>query len=853
MASGQDIRAGGASVELRAIDKTKAGLDAAAARLRAWGAGIAAVGGIIAAAGAAVAGGMVAMATSIANEGKEMGELAQRTGTTVEAFTSLLAVANRLGIETPQFAAGFSIMHQNMRLAALGSHEAQVKFRALGLTVQDLAGMSSDDRFRTIADRISQIGDQGQRAAAAMSLFGESGARFLPMFNLGSEGIRQRERTAEDRGETWTAQDVANSNLFLQNINAIKRAVTTIIGEFAKALLPGLIAGTDHLKKISDHITEIGLQVVQWTRDNSGLVTVLFTIFDWCIIIGPAIVGIGGALAVLPFIVGAIASAFVGLAIVVKGLAAIAVVALAIPLAIIGNILGAIAAIGVVVGGLILFAPFLIMVGAVTAVVGAIGYLTYKLAEFVGKLVLVPGYAEEVFGAIRDAARSAGEWLARTARAGLEAWWQLMGAIVERIEDTVPQVRAHFSRVVFAIREALDAAGPRIVSWAGSAWSAVTRIASMQMGMVRGILNGVVSFAGRAWERISAGASSAWDRVASAASYVWNRITTGLAPAVSALSAGWTEMSGTAVSAWGGIVDAIQAGEIGLAVDVLWAGIKLAWEQGIGALQVAWVEFKGFVVDVVHEEWTEIQAASLRGWAAMQSGWATAVEALTVIWAGLIYEVRSSWAVIVGSILGGIRRIASGLGPLGTAAGLALDFLGVSSQEDIDRQTAADVAAARGQRDQMQGAARDIGRERREDANRAAASREADIRADAARAAEQRASERLAEAEASGNQGAIDLADIDFRNAVEAASIAAAQASARRNAGIASGATDAAFQIANRGFSSTGAFNVVDAAQQFGGGQSVEVQILEEQRNANTLARELIAEIRRLNIGTVFG
>jgi hypothetical protein len=57
----------------------------------------------------------------------------------------------------------------------------------------------------------------------------------------------------------------------------------------------------------------------------------------------------------------------------------------------------------------------------------------------------------------------------------------------------------------------------------------------------------------------------------------------------------------TAKTTFGGIVDAIRAGEMELAWQITLAGMDLAWKQLVFNLTDAWVGFKGFFVDAWHQ------------------------------------------------------------------------------------------------------------------------------------------------------------------------------------------------------------------------------------------------------------
>lgn len=96
----------------------------------------------------------------------------------------------------------------------------------------------------------------------------------------------------------------------------------------------------------------------------------------------------------------------------------------------------------------------------------------------------------------------------------------------------------------------------------------------------------------------------------------------------------------TATTTFAAIADALKAGDIALAGEILWTALKLAWAQGTAALQATWAKFKATFVQTavaafygMLEVWAKVQASLERLWASASSTfvslWASAVESVT--------------------------------------------------------------------------------------------------------------------------------------------------------------------------------------------------------------------------------
>jgi len=83
----------------------------------------------------------------------------------------------------------------------------------------------------------------------------------------------------------------------------------------------------------------------------------------------------------------------------------------------------------------------------------------------------------------------------------------------------------------------------------------------------------------------------------------------------------------------GGMADALAAGDLTLAAQVLWAGLKLAWEQGTHALLQVWLGLKGKFLGIVNDFVYGGQAL-----------WVEFVASVQSLWARLVGFLRSTWA-----------------------------------------------------------------------------------------------------------------------------------------------------------------------------------------------------------------
>lgn len=95
---------------------------------------------------------------------------------------------------------------------------------------------------------------------------------------------------------------------------------------------------------------------------------------------------------------------------------------------------------------------------------------------------------------------------------------------------------------------------------------------------------------------------------------VWDSLKSTWTDTIGSLVKLFADMKGTALEAFGGIADALKAGDIKLAMKILWTGLKLEWVQGVDFLKLKWLEFSSFVAT----KFTEAIHAVLKVWETAQ-------------------------------------------------------------------------------------------------------------------------------------------------------------------------------------------------------------------------------------------
>jgi len=113
--------------------------------------------------------------------------------------------------------------------------------------------------------------------------------------------------------------------------------------------------------------------------------------------------------------------------------------------------------------------------------------------------------------------------------------------------------------------------------------------------------------------------------------------------ALSWLGEQFGNLKATVTKVVGGMADALAAGDVALAAQILWLSIKLAWDQGIAAINAAWLEAKRFFVSTAQQMWFGTLAAAQIGFHAIEVAWIETTVFLSKTWTNFIGGFKKIW------------------------------------------------------------------------------------------------------------------------------------------------------------------------------------------------------------------
>ena len=169
-----------------------------------------------------------------------LSKLSRRLGLTYGQMAGLKLAGDLAGVGVETIATAATKADVAFISASNGSKEATAKFTSLGLSMAELQKLSPDQRFAAIADAIAKLPTAAERSAAAIKLFGKSGAELVPLFEEGAGAIKRATDQAKAFGLTLTnAQGLGVEKMndsFTSAFAAIQGLATQVVSNLAEPI-----------------------------------------------------------------------------------------------------------------------------------------------------------------------------------------------------------------------------------------------------------------------------------------------------------------------------------------------------------------------------------------------------------------------------------------------------------------------------------------------------------------------------------------------------------------------------------------------------------------------------------------
>jgi phage-related protein len=228
---------------------------------------------VIAALAVAVAAVTVAiggLVFSTAEASAELVDLSTKTGISTTQLQELAYIGEQVGTSQETITGSLARLTRSMsgaqdqwqeytskqeEAAAKGEEfdgqlgDSAAAFEKLGISVTDSTGQLRDrqDVFNDVINALGGVGNEAERDALAMSIFGKSAMELNPLIKAGTSEMERLAQEAHEVGAVMSEENVAAFEAFDDTLASLQMGLKGTLGTLASAFLPGFQAVFDQL------------------------------------------------------------------------------------------------------------------------------------------------------------------------------------------------------------------------------------------------------------------------------------------------------------------------------------------------------------------------------------------------------------------------------------------------------------------------------------------------------------------------------------------------------------------------------------------------------------------------------
>lgn len=206
---------------------------------------------------AGVVASVMAIGVAFASTADKIDVAINKFGGTAEEWQTNSFIWDRLTGSADAYEQILSAINSNLGQVQKESSRVGTVLEQLGLTFDDLKGKTSTEALQIYLDALSNIGDEAERQAIAVSLFGESvGVYLAQMLSTSTDQINEWTQAAQEAG-IMTNEQVAEGAKLQDTLDDLTKTFKTMIATLGTALMPLIQTIANIVKSLSPMINGI--------------------------------------------------------------------------------------------------------------------------------------------------------------------------------------------------------------------------------------------------------------------------------------------------------------------------------------------------------------------------------------------------------------------------------------------------------------------------------------------------------------------------------------------------------------------------------------------------------------------
>ena len=189
----------------------------------------------------------------------QIDKMSQKIGLSAKAYQEWDYVLQINGSSIESMSTGMKTLTNKFDEAMMGSKSATETFERLGLSMEDIQGLSREDLLSEVIFAFQDMEDSAERAALANDLFGRSGMELAPLFNSTKEETQGLIQQINDLGGVMSDEAVKDGAAFQDSLTNVKKAFEGASTTLLEKLIPTI---TMLMDKFTEFVESGGLDAL---------------------------------------------------------------------------------------------------------------------------------------------------------------------------------------------------------------------------------------------------------------------------------------------------------------------------------------------------------------------------------------------------------------------------------------------------------------------------------------------------------------------------------------------------------------------------------------------------------------
>ena len=271
------------------------------------------VAGLAVGLAAAATGAVVAIGAVMVKSGEwadQFATLSGQTGISVERLQELDYIGKKLDVDLGTISGSMSKMIRTMASAESGTGPAADAYKALGISVVDTNGNLRDSEtvWTEAITALGGVGNETERDALAMAIFGKSAMELNPLINAGAGELAALADEANRVGAVMSEKDIGALDGMKDSADAMGNTIKGITGHLAAAFAPAISGAIGFINKLfADPAVQSGIEKLRSGIEKIGtVIAVSFKTGNPLFAMAQGLKGLSGGEGILNTIAGAL-------------------------------------------------------------------------------------------------------------------------------------------------------------------------------------------------------------------------------------------------------------------------------------------------------------------------------------------------------------------------------------------------------------------------------------------------------------------------------------------------------------------------------------------------------------------